>query len=93
MKKVTVFLSMLSIMAVVSCKKDAPIPPPPPPEPVVAPAPPPPPPVPEEPKSEDEKEGTSVSIGKEGVDVSTKDGNKKTTVKVSGEDSKIEIKK
>lgn len=92
MKKVTVFLSILSIMAVVSCKKDAPIPPPPP-EPVAAPAPPPSPPVPQEPKTEEEKEDTSVSIGKEGVDVSTKDGNKKTTVKVSGEDSKIEIKK
>ena len=92
MKKVMLVLGMMSIMTVVSCKKDAPIPPPPPPEPVATPAPVPPP-VPEEPKTEDEKDGTSVSIGKEGVDVSTKDGNKKTTVKVSGEDSKIEIKK
>ena len=90
MKKIVFVLGLMSIMAVVSCKKDAPIPPPPPPEPVVAPAPPP---VPAEPKAEDEKDGTSVSVGKDGLDVSTKDGDKKTTVKVSGEDSKIEIKK
>jgi len=90
MKKIVFALGLMSIMTVVSCKKDAPIPPPPPPEPVAAPAPPP---VPAEPKAEDEKDGTSVSVGKDGLDVSTKDGDKKTTVKVSGEDSKIEIKK
>lgn len=91
MKKIVFALGLMSIMAVLSCKKDAPIPPPPPPEPVAAPAPAPP--VPSEPKAEDEKDGTSVSVGKDGLDVSTKDGDKKTTVKVSGEDSKIEIKK
>jgi len=95
MKKTLLVLGMLSIMAVVSCKKDAPIPPPPPPEPVAAPAPvpPPPPPVPQEPKAVDEKDGTTVSVGKEGVDVSTKDGSTKTKVNVSGGDAKVEIKK
>ncbi|RZK05680.1 MAG: hypothetical protein EOO46_15710 [Flavobacterium sp.] len=90
MKKIIFLLGMMSMLAVVSCKKDAPIPPPPPPDPVVAPAPPP---VPSEPKAEDEKDGTTVSVGKEGVDVSTKDGDKKTKVNVSGGDAKVEIKK
>lgn len=89
MKKMLFVLGMMSIMTIVSCKKDAPIPPPPPPEPIAAPAPLPPPP----PKVEDEKDGTSVSIGKEGVDVSTKDGAKKTTLKVSDGDAKVEVKK
>ncbi|MDR6967544.1 hypothetical protein J2X31_001555 [Flavobacterium arsenatis] len=89
MKKIVFALGVMSMMAIISCKKDTTVPPPPPPEPVAAPAPPP---VPAAPEVEEE-DGTSVSIGKDGLDVSTKDGDKKTTVKVSGEDSKIEIKK
>ena len=90
MKKVLFVLGMMSIMTIISCKKDTPVAPPPPPEPIAAPAPPP---APAAPEVEEEEDGTSVSIDKDGLDVSSKDGDKKTTVKVSGEDSKIEIKK
>ena len=93
MKKIVLALSMLSVMALVSCKKDTP--PPPAPEVIVVapepePLPPPPPPAPE--KTE-ESDGTSISVGKDGVEVSTKDGDKKTVIDVKDGKGKMEIKK
>lgn len=88
MKKVTL-LAALIMMTVVSCKKDAPPPPPPPPVPAEAPAPPPPPPV----EDRDESNGTSVKVGKDGVDVSTKSNNGATKVEVKDGKGSVEVKK
>ena len=90
MKKVVLALNMLAVIALISCKKETPLPPPPPPEPQVIVTPPPPPPAPE--KTE-ESDGTSISVGKDGVEVSTKDGDKKTVIDVKDGKGKIEIKK
>jgi len=46
-------------------------------------------PAPEEPVEQD---GTSLEIGKDGVKINTKDGDKKTTIDVSDKDAKVEIK-
>ena len=91
MKKIGLTLSMFAIMALVSCKKE---------EAVVTPAPetktevvvlpPPPPPAPEK---EVESDGTSISVGKDGVEVNTKDGNNKTVIDVKDGKGSIEIKK
>ena len=90
MKKVVLALNMLAVMALISCKKETPLPPPPPPEPQVIVTPPPPPPAPE--KTE-ESDGTSISVGKDGVEVSTKDGDKKTVIDVKDGKGSVEIKK
>lgn len=92
MKKIVLALSMLSVMAFVSCKKEVMPPPPPPPVPQVIVAPPPPPPPPA-PVKEGEKDGTSISVGSDGVEVSTKNGDKKTVIDVKDGKGKIEIKK
>lgn len=92
MKKIVLGLSMLSVMAFVSCKKEVPPPPPPPPVPQVIVAPPPPPPPPA-PVKEVEKDGTSISVGSDGVEVSTKNGENKTVIDVKDGKGKIEIKK
>lgn len=92
MKKIGLTLSMFAIMALVSCKKEETVVVPAPeaaPEVVVLP--PPPPPAPEQ--EVDEKDGTSISVGKDGVEVSTKDGDKKTVIDVKDGKGKIEIKK
>lgn len=39
-----------------------------------------------------EQDGTSLEIGKDGVKINTKDGDKKTTINVSDKDAKVEIK-
>jgi len=88
-----VILTMgLAMMLLVSCKKDAPVAPevPPTPPPVENPAPPsppkpqvqvpPPPPPVEAPK---EKDGTSVSLDENGVNVSTKKGDNDSKVIIS----------
>ena len=90
MKKIVLALSMLSIVVLVSCKKEIPPPPPPPPVPQVIVAPPPPPPSPEK---EVEKDGTSISVGSDGVEVSTKKGETKTVIDVKDGKGTIEIKK
>lgn len=83
MKKITMFLGMLSIMAFISCKKKEETP-----QPtqttveVTTPA-----------AEEKNADGTSISVGTDGVDVSTKDGASQTNVKVGGGDAKVEIKK
>lgn len=94
MKKIGLTLSMFAIMALVSCKKE---------ETVVTPAPetetevvvlpPPPPPAPPAPEKPVEQDGTSISVGSDGVEVSTKDGNKKTVIDVKDGKGSIEIKK
>lgn len=90
MKKILLAFNMLALVALVSCKDETPPPPPPVPEPQVIVMPPPPPPAPE--KAED-KDGTSISVGSDGVEVSTKDGDKKTVIDVKDGKGKIEIKK
>ena len=92
MKRIVLTFSMFAVMALSSCKKEEPVTPPPAPEaqPEVVVVPPPPPPAPE--KTE-ESDGTSISVGKDGVEVSTKDGDKKTVIDVKDGKGKIEIKK
>ena len=93
MKKVILTLNVLAVMALVSCKKEAPVPPPPPPVPqVVTPPPPPPPPAPVKP-AQPEKDGTSISVGSDGVEISSKNGDKKTVIDVKDGKGKVEIKK
>ena len=87
MKKIVLALNMLALVALVSCKDETPPPPPPAPEPQVIVAPPPPPP------TKEESDGTSISVGGDGVEVSTKDGDKKTVIDVKDGKGKIEIKK
>lgn len=85
MKKITLLLGVLSIMALTSCKKQK--------EETAA---------PEETNVEinttttetpEEADGTSISVGSDGVDISSKDGDNETNVEVGGGDAKIEIKK
>lgn len=75
---------MLSILAIVSCKKkeEAPLPTETTIE-VNTPA----------PEVQENADGTSISVGKDGVDVSTKNGSNETTVNVGGGDAKVEVKK
>ena len=87
MKKIVLALNMLALVDLVSCKDETPPPPPPAPEPQVIVAPPPPPP------TKEESDGTSISVGSDGVEVSTKDGDKKTVIDVKDGKGKIEIKK
>lgn len=87
MKKITLFLGILSVIAIVSCKEkeDKPFPPQ------------------VETSSEtttstpavsgEVKDSTSIKVGTDGVNVTTKDGATKTSVDVSGGEAKIEIKK
>ena len=92
MKKIVLTFSMFAIMALVSCKKEETVVPPPAPEATtnVVVLPPPPPPAPEK---EVEKDGTTISVGSNGVEVSTKNGDKKTVIDVKDGKGKIEIKK
>ncbi|HEX9150609.1 MAG TPA: hypothetical protein VF842_00910 [Flavobacterium sp.] len=87
MKKITLFIGILSILAIVSCKKKEDKPFPPQVEtsnakttstPAV---------------SGEVKDSTSIKVGTDGVNVTTKDGATKTSVNVSGGEAKIEIKK
>lgn len=87
MKKVVLALNMLALVALVSCKDETP---PPAPEPQVIVTPPP---APAAPEVEEESDGTSISVGGDGVEVSTKDGDKKTTIDVKDGKGSIEIKK
>lgn len=84
---------MVALVALASCKNDPPPPPPPAPVPQVVTTPPPPPPAPEVPAKEAEKDGTTVSVGSDGVEVSTKNGDKKTVIDVKDGKGSIEIKK
>ena len=52
---------------------------------------PPPPPAPEAPA--EDPDGTSVSINSDGINVDSKSGDKKTTVKVDGENSSVDVKR
>jgi hypothetical protein len=85
MKKVTLILGMLAAVAIVSCKEKEETPAP---ETtttetttIVTPAP------------EKNTDGTSISVDKNGVEYSSKNGSNSTTVKVEGGDSKVEVKK
>lgn len=96
MKKIVLALSLVASLAIVSCKKDTPPPTPPAPEVIVVtpePATLPPPPPPPAPAKEKEQDGTTVSVGSNGVEVSTKSGNNKTVIDVKDGKGKIEIKK
>ena len=85
MKKITLLVGMLSIMAFISCKKNEETPRPTETTVEVT--------TPAEQPEETTPDGTSVSVGTDGVDVSTKDGTSETNVKVGGGDAKVEIKK
>jgi len=93
MKKIILTLNMVALVALASCKNDPPPPPPPAPVPQVVTTPPTPPPAPEVPAKEEEKDGTTVSVGSDGVEVSTKNGDKKTVIDVKDGKRSIEIKK
>lgn len=87
MKKTILILGILSIMTIVSCKKkdDNPIAPQvetngEPTTSITA-------------GSGEVKDSTSIKVGTDGVNVTTKDGATKTSVNVSGGEAKIEIKK
>lgn len=45
------------------------------------------------PAVEESKDSTSISIGTDGVDISTKKGANETNVKIGGDDAKVEVKK
>ena len=94
MKKIVLALNLLAVMALVSCKDETPAPTPEP-QVIVVPAPAEPTPAlaPPAPAKEVEKDGTSISIGSDGVEVSTKNGDKKTVIDVKDGKGKIEIKK
>ena len=85
MKKITLLVGMLSIMAFISCKKKEETPQPTETTVEVT--------TPAAQPEETNPDGTSVSVGTDGVDVSTKDGASETNVKVGGGDAKVEIKK
>jgi hypothetical protein len=87
MKKATMIIGMMAVMAIVSCKKkeETTITTTPVAEPTTEVAPP--------PAPEEEQDGTSISVGTDGVDISTKNGAKETNVKVENGDAKVEVKK
>ena len=47
----------------------------------------------ETPAVEKNPDGTSISVGTDGVDVSTKNGTKSTSVNVSGGEAEVQVKK
>lgn len=67
MKKVTILLASIAMLAVVSCgeKKEK--------ETII---------IEKQAESPKESDGTSLSIGNDGIEFSTKDGDKKTEVKI-----------
>ena len=87
MKKIILILGVLSIMTIVSCKKKDvnPVTPQVETTTVTTPA------TPAAPTQA--KDSSSIVVGTDGVNVTTKSGSTKTSVNVSGGDAKIEIKK
>ena len=87
MKKIILILGVLSIMTIVSCKKKDgnPVAPQVETTTVTTPA------TPAAPTQA--KDSSSIVVGTDGVNVTTKSGSTKTSVNVSGGDAKIEIKK
>ena len=87
MKKITLLLGILSIMTIFSCKKkdDKPMNPQVETTTVTTPAAPTP--------SKQVKDSSSIIVGTNGVNVTTKSGTTKTSVNVSGGTAKIEVKK
>lgn len=83
MKKISMFLGMLSVLAIVSCKKKEEA---------------------QQPSEttievntpaaavEEDADGTSISVGNDGVDVSTKNGSNETNVNLGGGDASVEVK-
>lgn len=90
MKKTILILGVLSIMTIVSCKKKDgnPVNPQVETSETSGAA------TPSTPTASGQaKDSTSIRVGTDGVNVTTKDGATKTSVNVSGGDAKIEIKK
>jgi hypothetical protein len=87
MKKLIFTVSILSLILNVSCKNDVAPPPPVPATPVVVTPPATPPPAPE--VAAEDATSTSVSVGKEGINVDSK----KTKVTVDGTGAAVEVKK
>ncbi|WPR70590.1 hypothetical protein SLW70_11670 [Flavobacterium sp. NG2] len=82
MKKITMIFGVLSVLTIVSCRDKKEHSPPPPPQ-VESTS--------EEPN--EEANGTSISIGSDGVNIQTKDEKKETNVSVEDGEAKLEIKK
>jgi hypothetical protein len=89
MKKTILILGVLSIMTIVSCKKkdDNPMTPQVETSTTTTTS------TPTATASGQAKDSTSIKVGTDGVNVTTKDGATKTSVNVSGGEAKIEIKK
>lgn len=87
MKKLICILGIFALMVNVSCKNEVAPPPPEPATPIVVNPPATPPPTPEVPAAE--KTTTSVTVGKEGINVDSK----KTKVVVDGTGAAVEVKK
>lgn len=89
MKKVLMIAGMAVMLSVASCKdkKEEPVTPPPPPpveNPSADPAP--------QPITQEEKDGTSINVSSDGVQVESKNGENKTDVNLSKDNQNIEIK-
>ena len=85
MKKISMLVGVLSVMAIVSCKEKEETPDTTTHQTIEV--------TNEAPAVEENPDGTSVSIGSDGIDVSTKSGANQTKVNVSGCDAKVEVKK
>jgi hypothetical protein len=85
MKKITMFIGVLSVMAIVSCKEKEETPDTTTNQTIEV--------TTEAPQAEENPDGTSISVGTDGVDVSTKNGENKTSVNVSEGEAKVEVKK
>lgn len=83
MRKVTLIIASLAVLAFVSCKDE------PKDEPTTI--------VVEQPATDtptaEESDGTSLSIDKDGVEFSTKDGDKKTEVEVKDDGGTVKVEK
>ena len=85
MKKVSLFLGILSLLAIVSCKKKEETPVPATQTETSSEA--------TTPVTTEAKDSTSIKVATDGVSVTTKDGKTKTSVELSGGEAKVEIKK
>ena len=83
MKKVTLILASLAIFATVSCKESQEEPTVVEKETVVI----------EQEAAPEESNGTSISIGKDGVEYSSKDGDSKTEVEVKDDGGTVKVEK
>jgi hypothetical protein len=84
MKKISMLIGLLSVLAIVSCKEKEEAPEAATNQTIEV--------TKEAPAVEENSDGTKISVGTDGVDVSTKNGTNSTSVNVSGGKAKVEIK-